>query len=658
LLLRELSLVLLSITISSSLAKAQAVFYYAVDSQHVFVWDSDARSSPGALALNRSGHWEFEGKSVATPELINKMARLVESKATTVAPIDFAVQKMLNGANDSEYAPWQPRAELYLIEDPSGTHRLALIAGGAVAVAPLDSELPEDQTSPNSKKASRRAQNARSSAVVELLQKTFGDAPPRGFQSAGSFNENQQQSWDSWLHAQFTQPLASVPVNETVPSWIFVQTLDLERWKVRLQRPSYVSLSPAETVVPSESVPMTELLLGVGFAIALGLLFILWRRTRSIRHSAETSSSSYRVKQELPLASIPGAQENQELAAWAEKFLSLIHASVIAQRPFSNDEREELDCAALNRAQKIYKSHLGRYGNTKTIGDIKQQIIRDALGAPSEEVAQRLYKLGLSAESVVTRVRKEVEETPRTDRWPATEDTREWLPQLFENWKTNRLQLVDASLQLEKLTRTVKENQDKVNNYNDLARRLEKTASELDTARGEGAQKTTHVRKLESELAALKKEIAELYEDIGNTEFVGELSKVLRSGKRDFLYNQDKEAAAAALAFLTDYSLLNLALNIVNRRNQSAAVMRGNLRRICEAMARLGFEPFRKALGMINQRWPSEGAIFREPTYSDGNREGSLFQRMLGILKVQGQIDLKQFDFDVDEQKALICRAG
>jgi hypothetical protein len=617
----QLTVALLAISalsVASALAQAPAkpLPYYSLSPAKVLVWPN-GKTEEYVLAEFSEGQWKFltPKDDVATvPPALKGLFTATNQQPRFIVP---------HGQNASYTLQlWHPAARIILVHQL----RIAVMTREKVAV--------DDYST-------RDASGAQTvTPALKLLQDAAGN------EGMAVLSRYPISDLDAWINSiqQLSDPFITTLSNQAGPRWILVDKLSQEELNkltggIEVQPSTQTTITrttPGQGAEIASIARLLQFLIFLDLVMLGGFLLYLWRRNRP-------KQAKQKPAQPRTQAQPSGKEAPEVLKSLLEivgDVISAIEAQQLGKRHNMNEledfayqwvSRQYMaqlakasdDTGALAKAYRAFQSRfLLREFATEDLSEVKNFV---QLGRDARRVVAQMNSGGLqSAELQGLRGAAIFQVLPAT------------LVALDQKLKGLHQQIDQYKAQLA-------ENESLVNQARNLKGEVDRKNEQIYTLKKEITKLTAATGEMEKNRRELQTEYGRLETMIQRATQLSELSKACAKGKRSFLEQTGKPQAAAALAFLLDYSLFNLAEAILHEDEAQEAIMRGNLVRICEqgkAQKLSGFDP---ALFNSAQR----SAHLPPVVSNDRHEDRVLFAYMLKMIREYGNLHV-DFDFDVD----------
>ncbi len=608
--------------------------FYCVSSRELLLWPV-ASWNPYSFVRSNNDKWR---------PLLQKGQG---SPTASASPQTFVPQ--LKQAGDCEQIKaeqWSPDAELYSVDSGRESHWGVVIKDRFGA--------SESDATP-----------ARTEHSIDVLRDTIGQAGIDALQRSGGgiFPDTTPWLQKSPLESKFPRAVVYLGVDGGL-HWILEERIPQDEWEVRtrgLKRglksrfetttiPSITTTSPPgepRSSGTSENNGRETFLIFLVLMIALPAGWVL--------HMAYIRARS-KPRLSVPLStngSTPSRRDNGVLRT-AEIIVEELNKSIQKTSPVGTDAI--FHKATLEWAGQHYKSHLDLIPDGSAEGQliaqsIQQRMFQEAfktgdlreagdlidVGRNSREALRIICGLPLQAASF--RVFQQSGKRPQERVLD--------LPKLLEQADTD---LMAARKKITELQDWAKTNEREIAQSVLRQKVIEEREKEVKALQAEQEKLSQAKMRLETELREAASSNNKLNEKILLVKKLDNLARTYTEGTGKFLVQHGRIQAAAALGFLVDHSLFNLAQGVLSDDNERVSVMRENLRRISEKARNKGLAGFDPEI--FGTTADLDVKFHHE---SDKHPVRPLFADTLKALRDFGDLHL-HFDFDVD--RAGVYRVG
>ncbi|HEY6351973.1 MAG TPA: hypothetical protein VI636_21470 [Candidatus Angelobacter sp.] len=637
LLLAVLALNLLGSVFARAQNQAVEVAYYVVSHEQVMFWPHGT-DDPYLVATFNEGKWRFvDPQGSETPLPSGLAAYFAEGEQPQFNP---AARPDKPGAADYAFKLWPPEARVYVVPE-AADRRVGVLTEH---FAYFDS-IPADGGQ----------QKLQSSQSIQLLARAIG---PKGLaalqQSAG------RPEWTTWLQSILDQRQSTAVVykrKDGRAGWVLQQRVIPDEWQrqtagmfdlgsaVSIISTQAISAPPPAPVSPSQ--PMDwPFLIGAGFVgLILGSLSLYtwdqWQLIRKGKGQATNNPKSVQPAQSptrllAPYESTASAKQSnaatEVMSQLVEILVTELHSSAVRELEERNGpQNADLLKPALDWAKARYLITLQRGGMNERLNAMERKLAQELFGVDGLDEAHRRVEVGKLALDALVKIKATPFQTEALARLAKSDSP---LPNLAST-------LMQMDRMIGELQSTIETNQDKV-------RQAEERRSLLGSREEE-------IGRLKTSKASMEKQISQTQDRAGKVETernqykqilqraldIGEVADMCAKGRREFVTRSGKFPEIAAVAFLIEYSLFRLTQAILAGESEDEAVMRENLRRICQKAVSQNIPGFDPAIVGSQDDGPFN--------VNDHERhpDRALFTGVMQVLRNFGSF-LIEFDFDVD----------
>jgi hypothetical protein len=539
----------------------------------------------------------------------------------------------IDNCGQTKSAQWVPAVQLYSVEDGGQSH-LGIIVKNHYEEVDFDS--------PSSPDALDVVHGALGNGNSELLLNSESALRPDLREQLAKLKTN--------------FPRAVVFVADGNLRWILEERISQTEWTLKTQGRSHGLKSVAETTVPvqpkpqvsTENSPPSEkdnrelafwFVLVVIVSIAAG-----WGLPKVYRLFKKKSNASpvLRSSNRGPTNSSGDDSLIRTVEILVDE-LTDAAAKTISVEPEAELHRPIIEWAALKYKRQLRLMSVGNEPFWKFADSVQQRIARELFDAKDLHEVGNLWKLGSESSETFLEIGRSVFATDELLRFQGSKKTspdriRE-LPQLLKRLDDalakTRTEHATLSEWATKSRNEIEQSADRRKTIEERGKQIDNLQRELNEARRDTADWKLKCERADKDM----KKLGDIVRRAGDLE---PLAKALAAGKRSVLSRIGKVQAAAALAFLIDYSMLNIALAIVSADRQREHVMRENLWRIAEKAKAKGIPGFNSELVGVGAS--QIDLLVHE---SDHHLDRPLFGDILKSLREFGDFHM-HFDFDVD----------